>query len=213
VGGTLISEGCPAYFGDGGRAGVIQPNYALDELFGARQSWVEFTPDLLGDLRLTVGGLPAWGGIFMQAYQPTTGTAVGWYADGQVAAVEHTSGRGRTLLLGTMTGAGHAAHAAAAQPPISAPFFASLLEWAGVQPALHCSDARLITRLTTAGERAFLWVANPTRQEIPAQVELSPARGLYSTARTLWGARAFCFRRTVGVTAPARDVTILALEP
>ena len=52
-GGTLISEGLPAYFGDHGHAGETQPNYGLDEFFGARESYVEFTPDLLDKLDLT----------------------------------------------------------------------------------------------------------------------------------------------------------------
>ena len=55
-GGTLISEGLPAYFGDHGHAGATQPNYGLDELFGARESYVEFTPDLLEKLSLEVQG-------------------------------------------------------------------------------------------------------------------------------------------------------------
>jgi beta-galactosidase len=28
-GGKLISEGCPGYFGDGGKAGTVQPNLGL----------------------------------------------------------------------------------------------------------------------------------------------------------------------------------------
>ena len=44
-GGTLISEGCPAYFGGKLRVGETQPNMGLDELFGAVQTNVEFLPD------------------------------------------------------------------------------------------------------------------------------------------------------------------------
>ena len=47
AGGTLIAEGCPGYFGDHGHVGTVQPNHGLDALFGARESYVEFTPDLL----------------------------------------------------------------------------------------------------------------------------------------------------------------------
>ncbi len=75
AGGTLISEGCPAYFGDRGHVGQVQPNYGLDELFGARESYVEFVPDLLDDEQLNFSGTPVWGGIYLQAYEPTTGTA------------------------------------------------------------------------------------------------------------------------------------------
>ena len=49
TGGILVSEGCPAYWG-------------LDELFGARESYVEFTPDLLDDLELNVLGAFTRGG-------------------------------------------------------------------------------------------------------------------------------------------------------
>jgi len=38
AGGTLISEGCPAYFGDRGHVGPVQPNYGMDVLFGAREA-------------------------------------------------------------------------------------------------------------------------------------------------------------------------------
>ena len=37
-GGALVSEGLPAYFGDHGHVGTVQPNYGLDEFFGARES-------------------------------------------------------------------------------------------------------------------------------------------------------------------------------
>ena len=44
-GGTLVSEGLPGYFGEHGKVGVKQPNYGLGEVFGAREKYVEFTPD------------------------------------------------------------------------------------------------------------------------------------------------------------------------
>ncbi|MCU1258335.1 MAG: Beta-galactosidase, partial [Bryobacterales bacterium] len=54
-GGTLISEGLPAYFGDGAHAGVAQPNLGLQEVFGAAEADVDFTPDLLENLTLRMG--------------------------------------------------------------------------------------------------------------------------------------------------------------
>src|SRR5574340_1551946 len=57
-GGALVSEGLPAYFGERGKVGTQQPNYALDKLFGARESYVEFTPDLLDKLVLQARGKP-----------------------------------------------------------------------------------------------------------------------------------------------------------
>ena len=75
--GTLVAEGCPGYWDENAHVGTVQPNLGLDKLFGVRESYVEFTPDILDDLRVNVNGTPAWGGIFLQAYTPTTGTAVG----------------------------------------------------------------------------------------------------------------------------------------
>jgi len=43
-GGVLISEGLPAYFGDAGKVGVVQPNFGLDEVFGAKEGIVGSRP-------------------------------------------------------------------------------------------------------------------------------------------------------------------------
>jgi beta-galactosidase len=209
AGGTLISEGCPAYFGDVGRVGTVQPNYGLDEVFGARQSYVEFTPDLLTDLRLTVKDQPVWGGVLIQAYEATGGTAVGWYDDGRVAAVEHRYGQGRTLLLGSMPGAGYVAHPDAS----GAAFFASLLELGDTPQKQNVisSDPRIKARVHSGDGGLYLWIANPTRESIPVQLALRDCLGDFSHTRTVWGAQANCDGRTIQLTAPPRDVTVLEL--
>ena len=139
----------------------------------------------------------------MQAYQPTTGTPVGWYADGRVAAVENGYGRGRTLLLGTMPGAGNVAHA-----DDNAAFFASLLDQ---QQQVRSSDARIKARVHAGAGGLYLWVANPTRQSVAVQLTLSDAVGDFAGTRTVRGAQAGGDGRCVGLTAPARDVTVLEL--
>jgi beta-galactosidase len=111
-GGTLVSEGCPGYFGARGKVGTVQPNLGLDALFGAREAYVEFTPDISDDLTLAVKGLnqPVPGALFIQVYEPTGGSVVGTFAEGygevggQPAVVEHRAGAGRTLLVGTFPG-------------------------------------------------------------------------------------------------------------
>jgi beta-galactosidase len=100
-GGKLVSEGVPGYFGDGATVGVVQPNLGLDQLFGARESYVQFTPDILRNLTLTVADRQIGGGYFLQEYRLTGGHASGHYANGHIAAVENTPGRGKTLLIGT----------------------------------------------------------------------------------------------------------------
>lgn len=207
AGGTLISEGCPAYWGDRGHVGVVQPNFGLDVLFGACESYVEFTPDLLADLRFTVQDRPVWGGIFMQAYSPTTGAPVGWYEDGQVAAVENRYGKGRALLIGSMAGVGHATHPGDG----SAPFFAHLLAWGGQDPHVTSSAPAVKARLHNGDGGVYLWVANPTHRPIPVELTLGEAWGAYTAARALWGADATVSGRCIELIAPARDVTVLAL--
>jgi beta-galactosidase len=208
AGGTLISEGCPAYFGDEAHVGPIQPNFGLDELFGARESYVEFTPDFLDDLQFNLSGIPVWGGIYLQAYEPTSGTPVGWYEDGLVAAVDHTYGQGRTRLLGTMAGAGHAKHT----PDGSTQFFGSLLDFAGKAQHIQCSDPQVKARLHDGPGGTYLWVANPTRQPRPIRLTLSSAWGPFQQGHTLWGAEADVDGQTVVLTAPARDVTVIELS-
>jgi beta-galactosidase len=207
AGGRLIAEGCPGYFGDSGHVGPLQPNLGLDELFGARESYVEFTPDLLGDLKLNLSGVPVRGGIFLQAYQPTTGTPVGRYEDGRVAVVENAFGRGRTRLVGTMAGAGYAAHPDDRSPT----FFADTLAWAGKTQHIGCSEPRVKARLHAGDGGVYVWVANPTGLPLPIRLTLSESWGPFSFCESLWGSDAAVSGRTVTLTAAARDVAVLSL--
>ncbi len=213
-GGTLVSEGCPAYFGDRGHVGTVQPNYGLDELFGVRESYVEFTPDILGDLQVNMSGTPVWGGIFMQAYEPTTGVVQGWYEDGQVAVVDNEWGEGKTRLIGTMAGAGYAAHGAVGGhgPDGPAPFFAEVLAYANKEQHVSSSDPSVTARLHSGAGGTYLWVANPTHQERPVKIQLGTAWGPYGAAQSLWGAEASVKGREVSLRVPARDVCVLALS-
>lgn len=112
-GGTLVSEGCPGYFGDRGRVGTVQPNLGLDELFGARERYVEFTPDISDDVTFSLPGADQAvpGALFIQAYEAAGGQVMGTYAPGYgfvgglPAVVDHTYGKGRTRLVGTFPGA------------------------------------------------------------------------------------------------------------
>jgi beta-galactosidase len=158
-GGKLVSEGTPGYFGDGARAGVVQPNLGLDQLFGARESYVEFNPDLVNNLTLTVKDRQIGGGYFIQEYSLAGGQAAGQYANGHIAAVEKTSGTGKTLLIGTFpAGNYYRNHSAGTRE-----FFASLLPWAGVSQQVKSSDPEVKARLHKGAGGTYLWVINPTR--------------------------------------------------
>ncbi len=104
AGGTLISEGCIGYFGDRGKVGIVQPNHGLDRVFGVREHEVEFMPDIGDRIRFAYAGRSVTGGGFLQSYTLAGGTERGRFADGRLAMVEHSHGRGRTLLVGTHPG-------------------------------------------------------------------------------------------------------------
>jgi beta-galactosidase len=122
-GGVLITEGLPGYFGDHGKVGTVQPNYGLDQMFGAKESYVEFTPDILDNLTMKVRGSQIHGRYFLQAYSLAGGAVAGNYDDGRVAAVEHQFGKGRALLIGSFPGGGYYLHHSASGKA----FFAGLL--------------------------------------------------------------------------------------
>jgi beta-galactosidase len=223
AGGTLISEGCPAYFGDNGRVGTIQPNHGLDALFGAREAHVEFTPDILRDLKVEIDGRQVPGGIFLQTYALTTGTVAGRYAggagryaDGEVAVVDHEYGRGRTRLIGTFPGYGHF-HRPSTD---SRGFFFDLAEWARVAPHVQVWESSsgltadgVVARLHRGDDATFLWVLNHDREPASVSVEVGERWGPFREARVRWGdGTAALDGQQVTAQVGGRDATIVELR-
>jgi beta-galactosidase len=178
-GGKLVSEGCPGYFGDGGTVGAVQPNLGLDQLFGAREDYVQFTPDILDKLTLKVKDKQIGGGYFLQEYRLAGGQAAGNYSNGHIAAVENTTGSGKTLLIGTFpAGSYYRNHS-----PATREFFAGLLAWAGVKPLLQVNDALVKARLHKGAGGTYLWVVNPTRTARTVKIVLPDK---FQRATDLW---------------------------
>ena len=206
-GGKLVSEGCPGYFGDGGTVGTVQPNLGLDQLFGARESYVQFTPDLLTKLTLTVRDKQIGGQYFLQEYKLAGGQVAGHYANGHIAAVENTTGAGKTLVIGTFPGAayfrGHA--------PATREFFAGLLAWAGVPQQVTSSDPEVKARLQRGAGGTYLWVVNPTRTPRTVKISLPAA---FQRAVDLWqeNSRPAAGGNTVSVTVEDRNAAVIRLE-
>ena len=209
-GGTLVIEGCPAYWDGRATVGTTQPNLGLDALLGARESYVEFTPDLLEELELRVMGKATPGGQYLQAYEVQDGTAVGWYQDGRVAAVEHRVGSGKTLLVGTMPGYGYDRRDGA----VGREFFAEVFAFGSTQPQhVRVSDERIRARLHTGEGCTFLWVANHTRGDLPVAVELSSG-WMIGRPEALRGPdveSVAADTNTIQLTVPARDVAVYRL--
>jgi beta-galactosidase len=207
-GGTLVSEGLPAYFGDHGHVGTVRPNYGLDEVFGARESHVEFTPDISNDLMLEVKGSKIYGRYFRQDYELHGGEAAGHYANGTIAAVENKFGQGRTLLIGSFPGGGYFLHHASPTKDL----FASLLTMAGVVPQVTIDDKNVQARLHQGAGGAYLWVTNPTNTVRQVKVGLAPGVGNYKSGEDIWGKQSVTVDAAqVTVSVGGRDAAVIAL--
>ena len=205
-GGSLISEGLPAYFGDRGRIGTVQPNYGLDRLFGARETYVEFTPDLLEGLKLRVRGTEIYGHNYLQEYALEGGTVAGTYENGHTAAVENRFGKGKTLLIGTYPGSGYYHH----HSPTAKAFFAGLLEWAGLQQQVRVNVAEVKARLHMGAGGTNLWVVNPTREARDVTVTLPRA---VENGQDLWiGAPVIVHGKELQVHISGRDAAVIRLR-
>jgi beta-galactosidase len=206
-GGKLVSEGCPGYFGDGGTVGVVQPNLGLDELFGARETYVQFTPDILGKLTLNVRDKQIGGQYFLQEYKLAGGKAVGQYANGHIAAVEHSVGSGKTLLIGTFPGGSYFRNHSAG----TRDFFAGLLTWAGVKQQAQSSDPAVVARLHKGSGGIYLWVVNPTRTAKNVKITMPTS---YQRVADLWheSSHPSVSGNTVSVAVEDRNAAVLRLE-
>jgi beta-galactosidase len=208
-GGRLICEGLPGYFGDRGHVGQVQPNLGLDQLFGAREKYVEFTPDLLEGLTLQVRGAQINGRLFLQEYTPSGGRVVGTYDNGATAAVEHEFGTGKTLLIGTFPGAGYYRHHA----PEARKFFAGLLKWGNVAQRVRSSHPDVKARLHDGPDGKYLWVINPTRSAREVTVRIGPRNTGFRTGEDLWGGKpATVDGNKVKVTVDDRDAAVIQLQ-
>nr|WP_274653349.1 beta-galactosidase trimerization domain-containing protein [Paenibacillus humicola] len=208
-GGKLICQGCPAYFGDTGRVGTLQPDFGLNVLFGVKQHEAEFMPDL-DDIRFHYAGKEVRGGLFMQSYISEGAEVKGTYPDGTAAVAEYAYGKGKTLLIGTFPSAGYYHHA----DENSRSFFAGVLAWGGKKPEVAITGDGVYTRLfEKPGGGIFLWILNPGKAAIDANLSLSEELGSFRLGRVLWGqCRNNMNRNCIRVKVPPKDGILLELE-
>ncbi|TDG00682.1 beta-galactosidase [Paenibacillus piri] len=215
AGGTLISEGCPAYFGDRGSAGAKQPNHGFDAVFGAVEADVEFMPDRADGIAFDFdeSGLLAVGGGFRQSYRPAGGIPWGQYRqDGGTAVVEHKYGQGRTLLAGTFPSIGYFQSGS----PSNKAFIAKALAWAGITPYMRLSDASVQARFSRHADGSlFVWVVNPDRSQKSLEIRFSDALqpGQSRAGRVYWDGGTFMQEGSaLHVTVRGRDALVLGMD-
>ncbi|WP_274650967.1 beta-galactosidase [Paenibacillus humicola] len=207
-GGILISEGCPAYFGDAGRVGVVQPNHGWDRLFGALQHEVEFMPDIAQHISFDLDGAKVPGGLFLQSYAPTTGTVRGTYADGRVAAVQHSFGKGKAMLVGTFPSEGYFR----TKDENGMEYFRRVFAWSGGNQSVKVNGPHLRVRLQDGAGGKFAWILNPHRESAEAEIEISPQFAKIASCKVLWGDPNTAVRDNLfSIRVPAKDAIVLQL--
>ncbi len=205
-GGTLISEGCPGYFGGNLHVGETQPNLGLDKLFGAREKNVEFMPDIDTPFRLEGNESAFMGGGYKQEYLVEKGKAMAWYEDGAVAAVSHHFGKGRTLVVGTHP----SIHCHRVKGGINTGYFREIFKFARREQLVWASNAAIQARLHRNDSSYFLWIVNPEREPQETRIKVSGELGELQFLASQWNeyhTEVADNRFTVQV--PARDVLIL----
>ncbi|HEY4202334.1 MAG TPA: beta-galactosidase [Devosiaceae bacterium] len=204
-GGTLVSEACPAYFGDRGHVGVVQPNYGLDKVFGVREDEVEFMPDIGDRIHLKLDGKPVDGGGYLQSYTLVGGKAHGDFEDGRLAVVSHTHGKGKTLLVGTHPSVAYYRKSSDANRR----YFQDIFAWTGKAQHVSLSNPALQARIHKSDTGSFLWLVNPTRQPQKTSFTLA-ADHKGKPVASLWPEKADAPTGD-SITVPARDALILQL--
>jgi beta-galactosidase len=208
-GGTLISEGCPAYFGDEGRVGVTQPNQGLDQVFGVQQDEVEFMPDLSEQIVLDFEGNTLQGGLFLQSYRPTSGKVKGSFADGRIAAVENQYGKGKALIVGSFPSEGYnRTHHTGNRK-----FYRDIMDWSGHKLLVNVSNPNVRVRLQDGDGGKFAWILNPHGVEMETSVIISGHFGAVEVDQVLLGD----FDGTIHnneftIRVPAKDAIVIKLK-
>ncbi|MEG0494297.1 MAG: beta-galactosidase, partial [Clostridia bacterium] len=210
MGGTLISEGCPGYFDGFAVAQTVQPGLGLDELFGAQETEVEFTPDLLDGLELECLGQRVHGGVGLQAYRTTTGEACGCFDDGRIAAVKNDYGKGHTLLIGTYPG--YAYHR---DPTVyNKNFFARLFSFAGKMPYITSGNSQVKARIHSDERgRSYLWILNVSNMAQQADLVVGNGK-IKGIEQVFWKAGEVTYRgeNRIWVSIPEKDAIIVLLQ-
>jgi len=205
-GGILISEGCPAYFGDKLHVGETQPNMGLNELFGAEEKNVEFLPDVDTPFSFEGSESEFVGGGYKQEYNLEKGKAEAWYEDRTVAAVSHRFGKGRTLLVGTHP----SIHCHKVKGGINTAYFMEAFKFAQREQLVSSSNHLVQARLHKNDSRHYLWIVNPGRESQETSIKLSGELGMLQFLASHWNDYHIeVSDNQFTVQVPARDVLIL----
>jgi beta-galactosidase len=144
-GGHAFFEARPGWQDEHGRAEAVIPGFRLAQVLGVRETSLQPVKQATvtwGGKTFVVSGLTE-----RFAMTAPDAAVVARYDDGSPAAVEHTYGKGRALILGSFAGERNAT-----DPVSDHPLGDVLAEWAGLaRPDLHTSSFVEVRRLTGPG--------------------------------------------------------------
>jgi beta-galactosidase len=187
----------------------VQPNYGLHEVFGATEEVVEFMPDISNSIGFEIGGKVIKGGVYLQTYRATSGTAAGMYGDGKTAVVEHAFGSGKTMLIGTFPSEAYYR----TSDPKNKQFFADVLRWAGKEPLVRVGDSEVQVRLHDGPGGKYAWIINSSSEKVRTDIRISPAFAAVSSVEILWGVNEPAVEgNLLFAELPAKDAIIIKIR-
>lgn len=183
-GGTLISEACPAYFGDLGSVGDVQPNLGLAEVFGVIEENVEFMPDFYqNNIKFEFVDNIITGSGYLQTYELTTAKDCGRLSDGKIIAAQNYYGKGKTLIIGTYPSASYFD----TSDKNNKKFFSDILRFAGVTQKIKTDNAQIIIRMQKSESSTYIWALNTSSSEQQATITISDEKPYSNVSKIYWG--------------------------
>lgn len=207
-GGWLFSEGCPGYFDGSCKAGIIQPNLGLDEVFGVREAEVEFTQDLLDEERLEWSDKVPYGGEYLQRYQVQQAQSILQDGQGNAFLTENHYGGGKALLVGTSTGLGYWNHPEKEQRQ----FFRWLTEKMELKAYAASENPAVKARIQSDGKNIYLWLINTDAVRQKSKVALAEQFQCSGIEKIYWGGGITVDEGGVTVSIDGRDAVIAKLK-
>jgi beta-galactosidase GanA len=157
-GGTLISEACPAQFGNGGFTQVTSPGYGLHEVFGIQApEGPESLHDNIPAIRWNERNIDCI--VHRQRFNVNGASILAQYSDGGPAITLNAFGRGTAILIGTYPGI-----AAEWGSGDSARLLVEVTAHIGIRPRIQISSPDIWVRLHTHNDNVIAYVVNTTTQ-------------------------------------------------
>ena len=184
AGGTLVAEARLGWNNERGAASPVIPGMGLHDVMGCRETDVQTGKAGRTTLKWTSGEIPrfAAGELLPARWFEETLAPIGpkahvaaAFPNGAAAAVISSYGKGKTLMLGSYVGAAYETH----REPAAAHFYAALLAWAGVPPAVAVTGATAEVRYLESQNDALVFVFNHSKQPVEPTVSLSGRAGKY----------------------------------